>query len=234
VALTIVFRRRRLEGRNVWVPKVPGDSEGQSMIRIAIGFFVISALTIAGQETASRPPADSTVTIAGSVNKPGVYSLFTHGRQITVLMAIDQAGGLSDHADTDVYILRSSRSDRASNSGMRAKIPVSLSDIRNGKVPDISLRGDWKGLLDPEDREVNLPGHAILDRGRLIGRWEFDTETGTIAWASFVPRDKALEKAVREMEAFVREDLGDARSFSLDSAKSRVPRIEKLRAMAIG
>jgi hypothetical protein len=104
-----------------------------------------------------------------------------------------------------------------------------------------SLRGDtgglgrhWKGLLDPEDTEEELPGHAILDRGRLIGRWEFDTETGTIAWASFVPRDKALEKAVREMEAFVREDLGDARSFSLDSPKSRAPRIEKLRALARG
>ena len=95
-----------------------------------------------------------------------------------------------------------------------------------------SLRGDWKGLLAPEDGEQHLPGHAILDRGRLIGRWEFDTESGTIAWASFVPRDKALEKAVREMEAFVLEDLGDARSFSLDSPKSRAPRIEKLRAMA--
>jgi hypothetical protein len=49
-----------------------------------------------------------------------------------------------------------------------------------------------------------------------------------------VPRDKALEKAVREMETFVREDLGDARSFALDTPKSRAPRIEKLRALAAG
>jgi len=96
------------------------------------------------------------------------------------------------------------------------------------------LRGDLKGLLVPEDRNRDLPGHAILDRGRLVGRWEFDTATGTIAWASFVPRDKAIEKAVREMEAFVREDLGDARSFSLDSPKSRAPKIEALRAFAGG
>ena len=40
-----------------------------------------------------------------------------------------------------------------------------------------------------------------------------------------------MEKAVREMEAYVRDDLGDARSFSLDSPKSRVPRIESLRKM---
>jgi len=98
------------------------------------------------------------------------------------------------------------------------------------------LRGDLKGLLAPEDGirtlKSQLPGHAILDRGRLIGRWEFDTATGTIAWASFVPRDKALEKALRKMEAVVREDLGDARSFSLGSPKSRAPRIEALRRFA--
>jgi hypothetical protein len=28
-----------------------------------------------------------------------------------------------------------------------------------------SLRGDWKGLLEPEDTEKDLPGHTILDRG---------------------------------------------------------------------
>jgi hypothetical protein len=79
----------------------------------------------------------------------------------------------------------------------------------------------------------DLPGHAILDRGQLIGRWEFDTATGTIAWALFAGRsDKALEKTVRNLEAFVRDDLGDARSFSLDSPKSRAPRIEALRKAA--
>jgi hypothetical protein len=34
------------------------------------------------------------------------------------------------------------------------------------------------------------------------------------------------------MEEFVRGELGDARSFSLDSPKSRVPRIQELRAAA--
>jgi hypothetical protein len=34
------------------------------------------------------------------------------------------------------------------------------------------------------------------------------------------------------MEEFVRGELGDARSFSLDSPKSRVPRIQALRAAA--
>jgi hypothetical protein len=83
------------------------------------------------------------------------------------------------------------------------------------------------------DVDSDLPSHAILDRGQHIGRWEFDTASGTIAWALFSGRaDKALEKTVHIMEALVRDDLGDARSFSLDSPKSRVPRIEALRKAA--
>jgi Winged helix DNA-binding domain len=99
-------------------------------------------------------------------------------------------------------------------------------------VSSIDGIGLLRGGFDLPDSNSKVAGHAIVDRGNLVGRWAFDTESGTIAWASFVPRDKALEKAVKEMEAFVREDLGDARSFSLDSPKSRVPRILALRAMA--
>ncbi len=34
------------------------------------------------------------------------------------------------------------------------------------------------------------------------------------------------------MEAFIRDELGDMRSFSLDSPASRKPRIEAIRALA--
>lgn len=79
----------------------------------------------------------------------------------------------------------------------------------------------------------DVPGHAILDRGRLIGRWEFDTASSTIAWALFgATGDRALDKAVREMEGFVCDDLGDARSFGLDNPQSRAPRIAALRKAA--
>lgn len=75
----------------------------------------------------------------------------------------------------------------------------------------------------------DLPDHAIVDRGRLAGLWEFDTESASIAWHAFEDKDKAMEAAVKRTEAFVRDQLGDARSFSLDSPKSRRPRIEALR-----
>lgn len=108
-------------------------------------------------------------------------------------------------------------------------------------------RRDVKGLLDEKDlnRKVfaenylrtagglsDLPNHAILDRGRLIGLWEYDHEAQAIAWSTFGVQDKALDSAIKKTEAYIRDQLGDARSFSLDSPKSRVPRIEALRSAA--
>ncbi len=78
----------------------------------------------------------------------------------------------------------------------------------------------------------DLPSHAIVDRGRLVGLWEYDPATESIAWMSFVKKDKALQQAVTRTENFVRDQLGDARSFSLDSPKSRAPRIAALRQSA--
>jgi hypothetical protein len=108
----------------------------------------------------------------------------------------------------------------------------------------ILLRKNLDWLLDRKDlvREVfvekgiksigglsDLPSHVILDRGRIVGLWEYDTATGSIAWMSFVKKDKALQDAIARTEQYVRDRLGDARSFSLDSPKSRMPRIDALR-----
>jgi hypothetical protein len=51
---------------------------------------------------------------------------------------------------------------------------------------------------------------------------------------AFVKKDMVLQEAVTRTERYVREQLGDARSFSLDSPKSRAPRIEALRKAAGG
>lgn len=105
-------------------------------------------------------------------------------------------------------------------------------------------RRDVSSLLDDVDRDrkvvddkrrvavgtlTDLPSHGIFDRGRLIGLWEYDPETQTIAWATFGVKDRALAAAVERTEAFARDQLGDVRSFSLDSPKSRAPRIAALR-----
>ena len=73
----------------------------------------------------------------------------------------------------------------------------------------VLLRTDLKGLLDPKDmdrqvfteKEVKplgtlpyLPSHAILDRGRVIGLWEYDTAADSVAWIAFVIKDKAMSR----------------------------------------
>ncbi len=109
------------------------------------------------------------------------------------------------------------------------------------------LRRDLASLIDQSDakrkvladrgaRELSglsdLSNNAILDRGRIVGLWDFDPEAQSIAWWAFGAKDKALKDAVARTEAFVRDELGDARSFSLDSPKSRVPRLAALRKAA--
>ncbi|MFD0277759.1 DNA glycosylase AlkZ-like family protein [Kitasatospora sp. NPDC127111] len=109
------------------------------------------------------------------------------------------------------------------------------------------LHRDLSRLVDPADAVRPLPAgkagrsfggeadpqtHVVLDRGRIVGFWEYDPERGEIVLQSFVSPDAALRAAVARTEAFVRDQLGDARGFSLDSPKSRAPKIAALRAAA--
>jgi hypothetical protein len=65
----------------------------------------------------------------------------------------------------------------------------------------VLLRRDVPSLLDPGDATRAIPGHraglgevrdlpdhAIVDRGRLIGLWEYDVETERIVWWVFSAR----------------------------------------------
>ena len=102
-------------------------------------------------------------------------------------------------------------------------------------------------FVDSADRERQVPAekgtgsllkaqdlhnHAIIDRGRIIGLWEYEVSSSSLAYALFVPLNDALEAEIRRTEAFIRDQLGDCRCFSLDSPKSRQPAIDALRAMS--
>ena len=123
----------------------------------------------------------------------------------------------------------------------RFKTPPKPHYVLAGAIDGISLlRRDAQDLLtaDTPEKFRKLKGgqdfsnNLILDRGRLVGLWEYDPAAEAIAWASFAPADAALKEGVRRTEEFVRQQLGDARGFSLDSPKSRAPRIEALRKAA--
>jgi hypothetical protein len=105
------------------------------------------------------------------------------------------------------------------------------------------LRRSVEDLLDDKDLEQpiqtekalrparslsGLPSPAIFDRGRLIGLWEYNTATESIVWKVFGKKDKLLSAALEKMQEYVQSQLGDVRTFSLDSPKSRVTRIEAL------
>jgi hypothetical protein len=107
------------------------------------------------------------------------------------------------------------------------------------------LHRDLMLLLDPADAtrpvpagkpgrmlgdEADPPSPIILDRGRLVGLWEYDPDAGEIVTQAFVPEDDALRAAIDRTQEFVRDQLGDVRSVSLDSPKSRKPRLAALRA----
>jgi DNA glycosylase AlkZ-like len=94
---------------------------------------------------------------------------------------------------------------------------------------DATVPGDARSLLNQPD----LPDHPIIDRGRVIGLWEYDAEARRIvSWVFGGKRDKALGAVIERTEAFIRDELGDARSFSLDSPRSRAPRLAALRSAA--
>lgn len=80
--------------------------------------------------------------------------------------------------------------------------------------------------------QADLTDHPILDRGRIIGLWQYDPFGERIAAWTFSPPTQAVAQRIEEVEAWIREDLGDFRSFSLDSPASRLPRIEALDAAA--
>ncbi|MDB5667046.1 hypothetical protein, partial [Cypionkella sp.] len=80
--------------------------------------------------------------------------------------------------------------------------------------------------------QADLPDHPILDRGRIIGLWQYDPgQERIVAWV-FRNRTPAVDQRIAEVQAWIREDLGDFRAFSLDSPASRQQRIDGLAASA--
>jgi len=116
----------------------------------------------------------------------------------------------------------------------------------------VLLRRDLDSLTDEGDRAhplldpargssaggslTDLPNQGIVDRGRLIGLWDYDPATETVVWAPITKitaaQRKATLAAVCETAAYIREDLGDNRGMSLDSPAGRASRLAALRQHA--
>lgn len=143
--------------------------------------------------------------------------------------------------------------------------PASLTELRSYAVPPtpqvaligwldslVLLRRDLDGITDEADRVhpllapargtaaggslTDLPHQGIVDRGRLIGLWDYDPGAEDVVWAPITrltaAQRLATQDAVARTAAYVRDDLGDNRGMSLDSPKARAPRLAALRAHA--
>jgi hypothetical protein len=73
-------------------------------------------------------------------------------------------------------------------------------NLISGLDPINANRREIQTMIDDKDRAksvmvdmklgklgelVDLPSHAILDRGQIVGLWEFDVESSSIVWATF-------------------------------------------------
>ncbi len=104
------------------------------------------------------------------------------------------------------------------------------------------LRREVTTLLDDADASakvfgqknalMDLPYHAIIERGRLVGLWDYDGVAGALVWKTFRAPSPAARDAAKRVEAYVKNELGDARSFSLDSPEGRGERLAALRSYA--
>jgi hypothetical protein len=123
------------------------------------------------------------------------------------------------------------------------KVPKQAQYALVSSIDGVSLlRRNLKSIVDERDMKqmptperagvLDLPIHAIMDRGRVVGIWEYDPQAESIAWLPFIAKNRDLTNAVARTEEYVKTELGDARSFSLDSPKSRMPRIDALRKAA--
>ena len=107
---------------------------------------------------------------------------------------------------------------------LRREVASLLSDAHAGLEVWNEKKTQLAGSLS------DLPFHAIVDRGQLVGLWDYDPAASAIVWKTFGKATAALKQEVARVEAFIREELGDVRSFSLDSPESRAPRLAALRA----
>jgi hypothetical protein len=85
--------------------------------------------------------------------------------------------------------------------------------------------------LQPGGSLSDLSNQAIVDRGRIIGVWDYDAQREELAWRTFKSASSVVKAAATRTEAYVRDQLGDMRSFSLDSPDTRGMRLAAIRSI---
>jgi hypothetical protein len=113
-----------------------------------------------------------------------------------------------------------------------------LVHLRRAVEPHLDLADAQRkvpGMTKTMSSVMDLDYHPICDRGRIVGLWDWDGVGGELVWTTFdAGAKKAVAAAAGPFAEYVEKQLGDVRSFSLDSPESRGDRIAALRAAAAG
>jgi hypothetical protein len=111
--------------------------------------------------------------------------------------------------------------------------PAPLTDPRHHGV-ELPQWGSSKPGTLGEGRYMALRG--LLDGDRLVGLWEYDPDAEAVVFHTFdaLPpkRRRAVQALAEDVATFLREDVGHARSFTLDSTDTVRERAATIQAMA--
>jgi hypothetical protein len=82
---------------------------------------------------------------------------------------------------------------------------------------------------------THMSMRALADGDRVAGLWEYDPDAGRVVFGTFEPlpaaRRKAAESQAEELGRFLREELGHARSFALDTETALRERARLVKAL---
>jgi hypothetical protein len=95
---------------------------------------------------------------------------------------------------------------------------------------------DWGKGTTTAGKAASLHQHAIVDGGRLIGVWDWDSSTQKIAWVTFQKPStadrRALNAIVGDLQAMIGAELGDPKFYSLDNESNRKSRLSFIRSLS--
>jgi len=152
---------RRLEWGPIPLPGAANDSTGQFSVGSVQVRSVMNAsnpaenILIKPNDVISVPKAD-TIYVIGAVKKPGAYVLGEHRSLATLEVLALAEGTEKTAAPQNARIMRV-----ISGSNDRAEIPVNLSTILSGKIPDVPLTAD-DILFVPVSR-AKVAGYRTLE-----------------------------------------------------------------------
>jgi polysaccharide export outer membrane protein len=152
---------RRLEWGPIPLPNAANDSTGQFSVGSVEVRSVMNAsnpaenILIKPNDVISVPKAD-TIYVLGAVKKPGAYVLGEHRTLATLEILALAEGTEKTAAPQKARIMRV-----IPGSNDRAEIPVNLSTILSGKIPDVPLTAD-DILFVPVSR-AKVAGYRTLE-----------------------------------------------------------------------